>query len=271
MLKFHAAEFVNATQFLVATQGLLRSLEEKGIGVDKDGVLSGAARKVSLIDDELTKLREVSVPLGLKLTVMQIDRILSTKGLSYPLGPLRDMVKGVRERFLDELSLANLYVLKPSTLDYYDQPRLGWAAVIDRFGCSFDVEEARKCIALERYTGAVFHLMRVVEQAVLSLQVFLKDEDPKAHFGSVLAKLEIMTQKTKYEHIPEHLRGNVQFMKDVLTQLHAVKDSWRDKVSHVNSLVPTGTFTEEMARGVHDATLMLMKKLVDGLPPRSAV
>jgi hypothetical protein len=65
-----------------------------------------------------------------------------------------------------------------------------------------------------------------------------------------------------------HLKGHLQFLKDVLTQLHAVKDSWRDKVSHVDVLIPTDTFTEEIALGVYEATLILMKKLADGLPPK---
>jgi hypothetical protein len=114
--------------------------------------------------------------------------------------------------------------------------------------------------------------MKVVEASVLELQMFLRAPDVKAHFGSVLTKLEQMIQRTKYEHLEERFRPYLPFLKDVVTQLHAVKDSWRNKVSHVDArIVPTETFTGELALGVHDATLLLMKKLASGLPEKSDV
>jgi hypothetical protein len=87
--------------------------------------------------------------------------------------------------------------------------------------------------------------MKVVEAAVLELQMFLKDKDVKAHFGSVVAKLEDMTQKQKYDHVSADLQPYLQFLREALTQLHAVKDSWRNKVSHVDTfIIPADTFTE---------------------------
>jgi hypothetical protein len=60
-------------------------------------------------------------------------------------------------------------------------------------------------------------------------------------------------------------------MQALLPQLHAVKDSWRNKVSHVDGkIIPTDVFTEEMSAGVYEATLLLMKKLADGLPSAEA-
>lgn len=87
----------------------------------------------------------------------------------------------------------------------------------------------------------------------------------------MLSKLEDMTQKNKYDHIPEHLKPHIQFMKEVLVQLHAVKDSWRDKVAHVDTrIIPSETFTPGLAMGAHNATLLLMEKLVNGLPARNS-
>lgn len=134
-----------------------------------------------------------------------------------------------------------------------------------------DIEEARKCLALGRYTAAVFHLCRVTEAAVLELECFLDNApDRKAHFGSVLRKIEQSSQKNKFDHVSEHLKPHIDFVRSILPQLHAVKDSWRDKVSHVDKLfVISDMFTPEIAFGIHDATLLLMKKMVDGLPRSS--
>jgi hypothetical protein len=175
-----------------------------------------------------------------------------------------------RQAVLNDLAVHLFLSVDSESATFYLKPLLGWDAAIARFGCSFDIEEGRKCFALGRHTAAVFHLMKVVEAAVLELQIFLKDADVKAHFGSVLTKLEQMTQQNRYEHVPTDLRPYLQFMREVLTQLHAVKDSWRNKVAHVDAfIIPTETFTPELAKSVHDATLALMNKLANGMPPKA--
>jgi hypothetical protein len=151
---------------------------------------------------------------------------------------------------------------------YFQEPTYGWNPVIERFDCLSDVEEARKCIALNRSTGAVFHLMRIVERGILELEIFLKETDAKAHFGSVLSKLE-NAGKNGFANAPDFLKPHFQFVIDILPYLHATKDAWRDKVSHVgNNIIPSKPFTEEMAIEIHNATLSLMKKLAIGLPKR---
>ena len=110
--------------------------------------------------------------------------------------------------------------------------------------------------------------MKVVERGVLEMQVFLKGNiDSKAHFGGVLSKLEDMVHKTRFEHIPADLQPFVPFLRDVLPQLHAIKDAWRDKVAHVdNKIIPIESFNEEKALEIYEASLALMKKLAVGLP-----
>lgn len=177
-----------------------------------------------------------------------------------------------RQALIDDLSQHLFLAVDSHSAARYREPLADWNEVVSSFGCSFDIEEGQKCFALGRYTAAVFHFMKVVESAVLELQMFLKESDVQAHFGSVLRKLENLTQKQKYDDVKEELKPYLEFMRDVLAQLHAVKDSWRDKVAHVDArIIPMETFTEELAKGVHDATLLLMKKLADGLPPAAKV
>lgn len=155
-------------------------------------------------------------------------------------------------------------------VDYYNCPLNGWEKVIERFECAFDIEEAGKCFALGRYTASVFHLMKITERGVLDLQCFLDTSDPKAHFGSVLQKLETLQRKTNFNDLPPHQKAHRDFLIGILAQLHAVKDAWRNKVTHADEkIIPTDEFAEEMARGVYQATSLLMKKLAEGLPPKS--
>lgn len=80
-------------------------------------------------------------------------------------------------RFHDDLARNLFLYVAPVQATFYREPTAGWESVIKRFSCSYDVDEARKCIALDRPTAAVFHLMRVVESAVLELQIFLRERE----------------------------------------------------------------------------------------------
>lgn len=267
MLKVNAELFVEATQYLITLRGIAENVTRSQQTTGKVRPLSVSERVSSGVDAKLIELRTQCEALDMRLTIKHINRCLNKDQLSAE--AIIAYSVEIYTRFRDELAERLFYSIPGDRAELYEKPLKGWETVIERFGCSFDVEEARKCYALERWTASVFHLMKVTEAAVLELQIFLKDDDIKAHFGSVLTKLEQMTQKEKYEHVPDVLRPYLQFMRETLTQLHAVKDSWRNKVSHVDArIVPVDTFTEELAKGVHDSTLLLMKKLVSGLPPK---
>jgi hypothetical protein len=217
----------------------------------------------------MNTIEAACMEIGLAFSLTYAQSIRATPNTTY--GDMRLSSNTLAERIRDELSARVFLAIDPRHRDMYDCPTKGWEVIAERFRCGFDVEEASKCLSLGRYTAAVFHLMRVVEAGVLALQTFFGDTtDARAHFGSVLRKLERLTQMERHDEWPDAMRPYAQFLKEVLAQLHAVKDSWRDKVVHVSDqLVPEDTFTEEMATGVRDATFLLMKKLAAGLPPKA--
>lgn len=182
---------------------------------------------------------------------------------------VKEEISASRKCFEAEMKARQFFALSARMSSWYSNPTRGWEVVVDRFGCGDDVEEARRCIALDRPTAAVFHLMRVVEKGVLALQVFLKNPiDPKAHFGGVLCKLEAMVRKTDYEHVPDDLKPYLPFMKEVLPHLSGVKMSIRDKVTHAdNRIIIRESFSSSKAKDVYHLSLGLMKVLARGLPP----
>jgi len=241
-----------------------KKLREEMLSAIRENEISAA----QLLDSTVVALQNIRsdcADLELKSAVAQIDRINSNHsegGVPYP------MLEELVNRIDDELGASRFLKIDYADQEKYDNPTKAWIRVLYRFeGAAFDIEEAGKCMALNRYTASVFHLMRIVETAVLSLQCFLEKSDQKAHFGSVLAKLEKLHTKTKFEDIPDRLKPHRQFLIDILPHLHAVKDSWRNKVSHVDEkIVPVDLFTGEMAGDVYRATLALMNKISDGLP-----
>ena len=215
-------------------------------------------------------LHDDCIALGLTTSTMSIRRMMDEFAKdTCQYTAVRALAGELQGRLVDEMQSRLFLSLSMGEAEHYQGPLDGWIEVLCRFpNAMTDVEEARKCLALGRYTAAVFHIMRVTEAAVLELQCFLDTKpDAKAHFGSVLQKLEDLKQKTAFKNLPNHLKPYARFLGDVLPQLHAVKDSWRNKVSHVDGrIIIADVFTEEMALGIYGATLLLMKKLACGLP-----
>jgi hypothetical protein len=220
---------------------------------------------VSVLDD--------CIAVGLPVSALSLRRMLAELAKdTCRYEAVRALAVELQGRLVDEMRGRLFFSLDLAEAEHYMWHWKGWEEVFYRFPNTMtDVEEARKCLPLGRYTAAVFHLMRVTEAAVLELQCFLDTApDPKAHFGSVLQRLEHLQQKTAFKDLPNHLKPYVGFLNDVLPQLHGVKDAWRNKVSHVDDrIIIADVFTEEMALGIYDATLLLMKKLASGLPPAS--
>lgn len=221
----------------------------------------GARETQQRMDELCTELEALRLPYSARSAARLITSFAGKAG------DLGERVRDLALRMKDELEESVFLRIGTEQTQLYTDPCKGWGPVVDRFGCALDIEEAGKCFALERFTSSVFHLMRVTEHAVLELQCFLDKPDPKAHFGSVLARLDNLQNKTGFKDLPRHLQPYREFLGAILPQLHAVKNSWRNKVSHVGGkIVPTDGFTPEMALDVYNATFSLMKNLATGLP-----
>lgn len=174
------------------------------------------------------------------------------------------MLLELNSRIYDELESQTFLALDAKEREFFVEPLRDWKTVAMCFpGARDDIEEAGKCIALERYGGAVFHLMRITEAGALALGNLIAPGDYKPQFSSVLKKIDTLVQKTKWQDWPEAAKPYKPLLVEALPRLYAVKDSWRDKVSHVDThLVPTSaTWNKEQALDIYNSTLSLMRRL----------
>jgi hypothetical protein len=119
---------------------------------------------------------------------------------------------------------------------------------------SEDIIEAAKCLALGRYTASVFHLMRVMENAVktlgtkLSVTVIDKN-NVDIEWGKILANLSGPIEKMP--------KGDE---KEKWSAAHSllvhVKIAWRNPTMH-----PKQTYTEEQAKEIFSATRAFMNSM----------
>jgi len=107
---------------------------------------------------------------------------------------------------------------------------------------TYDIEEAGNCIATERTTAAVFHLMRVLEVALRAIGVALGIPDPvKEADRNWAAMLRNIRNK-----IDQNAKAGEQtwqlgqpwrtFYDGAYNDLSAIKTAWRNPVMHVEGV-----------------------------------
>lgn len=131
-------------------------------------------------------------------------------------------------------------------------------------GLTYDIVEAGNCLALNRTTACVFHLMRIMEFGVQRL-------------GEKL-KVPIDVKQETWQTILNHVNGAINRMPDkpaakkrmkencaeVAGYLYHVKMAWRNTVMH-----PKRTYTPEEAEKIFENVKTFVGALIHLLKPKS--
>jgi hypothetical protein len=118
-----------------------------------------------------------------------------------------------------------------------------------------DIEEAGKCLALERSTASVFHLMRALESGVQvianKIGASILDAGGKGLPWGVIAE----NMKPKIDAMQKGSQAQIKWYR-VQNNLVVVNRAWRVPTNH-----PKETYTLDQAVEVFDATKAFMKEL----------
>jgi hypothetical protein len=229
---------------------------------------------------KLNELREESEKYDFRSVPPQVSKILVQIGATgipaIPTAMLHVLFMELGNRIREDMEHPLMFLMPVSLKPYYDSPRKEWESVVDKYPSPQlidDISEAGKCFATDRLTGCVFHLMRIVETAVLELYWLTGlPADEKAHFGSVVSKLEKLTQKTEFKDLPAFTKPHIGFLRDILPFLHSVRDAWRNRVSHVGGrIIPTEGYKPEDVLEIYMATRGLMKTMAAKAPPKASI
>ena len=130
----------------------------------RDDIRVALRQRIKPLMDECVKLQ-------FNASFASLDRILIT--LNDPNGTwseLREWMDNLERRLIDELKLVSCFALEGHAQELYQAERLFGTNVADRFAAVVvDIEEAGKCLALDRATACVFHLMRVLDHGLQRL------------------------------------------------------------------------------------------------------
>lgn len=231
-------------------------------GVIPDDTVLGARKgdelKAQL--ERLTRLEAHCIELGLVATAATARKLMDAERNGHEtIARMRFLWSEMHDRLVDELRGSVLMALEPDKARLFNTPHPFGDPVAQRFPSAVvDVEEAAKCLALDRATACVFHLMRVLEiglQALASdLGLTKVEKNWQQLIQDVDGKINALPHSTaaEKEHLA-HRSGAVSHLKNV-------KDAWRNDVMH-----PRAAYSEEQAHDIWTHTRALMRKLADFL------
>lgn len=220
-----------------------------------------------MADSYLVSLRFVQdncETLGLQVTLLKVKRIITQlESLGISVQDFADASKDILERLRDELDSKLFLHINEDHVHYYNDPLHGWESAIDRFpSMGFDVEEAAKCLALNRYTACVFHLGRIAEIGVVAVANRVGYQSPRPGFGEVLNYMDqnLTKVREKYTEASPLFKGSVEFLAETTAHMHSVNQAWRQNVAHMDK-----KYTEEEAERTFLAIKALMQHLATQL------
>ena len=208
---------------------------------------------------------------GLQCSLATCDkllRLLDEERRMITVGEIYDLVQEMRGRIQDEIGVACCLVLSPQEHAWYLRPLEGWEDIVRRFPqATIDIEEAKRCLALERYAAAVFHSCLAVEAGLVVLGTFLAVTDPRPGFTSVTAALSKIIKKDHGDRTPFEVE-NFDFIEQVHASAEALKRAWRNKVSHTQGrlVVLSSDFKHDVAEDILSASRAFLRWLAESIP-----
>jgi hypothetical protein len=121
-----------------------------------------------------------------------------------------------------------------------------------------DIEEAAKCLALDRATACIFHLMRVMEVGLKTLATTL-GLPYFPGWESYLKKIDDELRKKYGDKSPDWLAIE-PFYRDAAAHLSTVKFAWRNPTMHIEK-----SYKQEEAVEIYGAVRSFMRHLATNL------
>ena len=215
----------------------------------------GEKVKASL-DKPLAELEELCEALGLKVAIQKVGTIRANlKETDLKKSDMASDFKGLEEIIAYEIKSHLFLYIEPGKVRFYSSLHLFGEEVSDQFPSAiFDIEEAGKCLALNRGTACVYHLMRVLEIGLYALGNNLGIEKMGKNWHNAIEQIESV--------IRDLPKGNERkrAYSEIATHFMHVKEAWRNRTAHIGQ-VYTDEKAEQIFENVRGFTQILATRL----------
>jgi len=238
MLELNSNDVLRAATMLARLNTIMSGLT----GAQNEALVPAS---VNTIVAALNEFRKEADTLGANIAVRVIDRAMSRitqEPCTMTVGEASAALLDVESRFGDHMVDVKMFAMGPLEavfLQSADKLIENEGFPIKFPNASFELEEGSKCIALGRYTAAVFHAMRMLEYGIKALAKRLDIPDPTraaeknwgAILGAIQAKIDELWPKSS--RLPN---SEGAAFESLHTHLETVRNPWRNATMHVETI-----------------------------------
>ena len=234
---------------------IVRHCWAHGIMSPDQPVWSADQKELKDSRDVLMTLRRALILSEMDGPIPQLDRVARSASDAVNVRDFQKDVENLQKRILDDLYNEFYFHLDQRDVPYYQTKDIFGPKVAAKFRkASEDIEEAGKCIALQRPTASVFHLMRAMEVVVQRLGKKLGVANVDKEWGKILSDIgRAIEAMPKYTETEKRKRAR---WSEANANLYHVKQAWRNETMH-----PKQTYTRDQALEVFQATRVFMNHL----------
>jgi hypothetical protein len=244
MLELNARDFIELIHDLLASEHAIRG---------RSGELTPmlAAHRDEANGKIISLLKKLELPVSAKTAEEMIAGAKTVERLHESLEQLWNNIAL-------ELDGRKFYGPRSKYAGYFEQPKLFGDDVFSKFpSANNDIFEAGTCLALERGTACVMHLMRVCEVGIKVLAAALavpQQNDWGAYLSRVDQALDALI-KASGRRSPDE-----QFYAEVRVTLDGVRIAWRNPTMHIEN-----SFSPERAEEILISVGAIMRHLATKL------
>ena len=175
------------------------------------------------------------------------------------------VISALRSRIVDEVENLTFLEIPLADVELFEQKELLFGQMVhDNFQSSrYDIAEAGKCMALDRSTAAVMHLMRALEPGLMAMAKDVGYSPKREDWGVVIEEIEKRLNPTNPHYVND--KDKRDFLAQAATQFRHFKDAWRNHAMHARE-----KYTPEEARIVFLAVKSFMMYLARRIGMRLA-
>lgn len=209
--------------------------------------------------------------IGLRITAETttelIEELEDATAVGHNFQWLTDQIKAIRSLSRKEIDGKVFLYVSSERAKFFPQmkePHIFGKAVADAFPSAIaDVTESGVCLALDRGSACVFHLMRVLEIGLTTLGAKFGVSLAHTNWGPAIdeieSKIRDMHKDPVWKAFPD-CKLQQEFYAQAASHFGILKDAWRNYTMHVR-----GFYTEEQAGRVFENVKGFMQKLAERL------
>jgi hypothetical protein len=220
--------------------------------------------------DSLTRIAAEFSVIGLRITAETTHELaakLESREVKQNFQWLMDQIDGILNLSKKEISGKAFFYVPAERIKFFPKmsdPHIFGKAVGDAFPSAvYDIAESGVCLALDRGTASVFHLMRVLEIGLTTLGAKFDVSMERTNWGPAIneirKKISNMHNDPTWKDLPD-CKKQQEFYAQAASHFEILKDAWRNYTMHKR-----GFYTESQAEPIFDNVKGFMQKLAERL------